>query len=153
NTDPRAVVVGDFNQDGFPDLAVANYGGSNVAVLINQGALTFAAPVTYSVCSPSLELTAADVDGDGFPDLVVPLTQCGAVQVFTNTADGTGNLNVGQIFLVGNNPYQVAVGDLNGDGIPDLAITIDDYTIGHGIAVALGNGDGTFQTANTPAYA
>jgi hypothetical protein len=152
NTDPRAVVVGDFNGDGKPDLAVANYGGSNVAVLLNQGGLTFAAPVTYSVCSPSLELTAADLNGDGFPDLVVPLTQCGAVQVFMNTADGTGGLSVGTIFLVGNNPYQVAVGDLDGDGIPDLAITIDDYAIGHGIAVALGLGGGTFQPANTPAY-
>jgi len=46
-----------------------------------------------------------------------------------------------------NNLYDLAVGDLNGDGKPDLAFTVNDNSNGHGVGIALGNGDGTFQAA------
>ena len=46
---PTSVAVGDFNGDGFDDLAVTNYGTGNVAVLLGNGDGTFQAPALYPV--------------------------------------------------------------------------------------------------------
>jgi len=152
-TGPSAVVVADFNQDGFPDLAVANSAGSNVGVLLNDGHGAFGAPMNYATCASSPQVTAADLNGDGYPDLVIPMPACTGVGIFLNLADGTGMLSAMPDLGVGNRPYQIAVGDMNGDAKADLVITMDDYLNGHGISVALGNNDGTFQAPNTPGYA
>jgi hypothetical protein len=45
---PAGVVVGDFNDDGVPDLAVANTGSNNVSILIGNGDGTFKAAVNYA---------------------------------------------------------------------------------------------------------
>ena len=106
-------------------------------------------------------LTAADVNGDRKLDLVVPLYgicsagSCSApgsaVAILLGNGDGT--LQAESDFKLVNgsntyfNPYHAAVGDLNGDGKADLAVTIQNVKgVNQGIAVALGNGDGTFQT-------
>jgi hypothetical protein len=149
------IIVGDFNGDGKTDLAVVdltNSGASgDVGVLINNGARGFNPVVNYPTAAPANEITAADVNGDKNLDLIVPLygtssTPGTGVQVLLGKGDGT--FPTSQSTTVGNNPYAAAIGDLNGDGKADLAVTIQDQTSGHnqGIAVALGNGDGTFQT-------
>jgi hypothetical protein len=50
-TGAYSVAVGDFNHDGKPDLAVANYGSNNVSVLLGKGDGTFQAAVNYGVGS------------------------------------------------------------------------------------------------------
>jgi hypothetical protein len=151
---PQGIVVSDFDQDGHPDLAVANLlgnlGVSNLGILLNDKQGGFQPVVNYTTCSGATQVAAADLDGDGFPDLVAPLPACTGMVVFHN--DGTGNFQPLGDFGVGHNPAQVAVGDVNGDGVPDLVITMDDFLNGHGIAVALGKNDGTFQPVNIPAY-
>lgn len=149
------VVVGDFNGDGWPDVAVVNnYSGTSadVAILLNDGTGKFLPPVNYALSVLATEITAADLNGDGKLDLIIPLygtsaTPGTAVAVLMGNGNGTFQSEA-DVSLGMNNPYAVAVGDLNGDGIPDLAVTIEDQVnFNQGIAVAFGNGDGTFQTA------
>jgi Bacterial Ig-like domain (group 3)/FG-GAP-like repeat len=148
-------VVGDFNGDGWPDLAIVNnYSGTSadVAILLNDGTGNFLPPVNYTLSVLATEITAADLNGDGKLDLVVPLygtstTPGTQVAVLLGNGDGTFKAET-DVPLGMNNPYAAAVGDLNGDGKADLAVTIEDQTtFKQGIAVAFGNGDGTFQAA------
>lgn len=127
-SNPASVVIADFNGDGIPDLATANNGDNTVTVLLGNGDGTF----TPSSQSPSTgdqpsSITVADFNGDAIPDLVVGNYDdydSYAVSVLLGNGDGT--FTTTQATLPGeNNPNFVAVGDFNGDGIPDMAIPGD----------------------------
>jgi hypothetical protein len=145
NTSPAIILTGDFNNDGFPDLAIANYNSQNITILLNNGAGAFLPPVAYSVGGYPYDIATLDINGDGILDLVATDTNPGAIAVLLGNADGTF-----QPVSVTTTPYtylgNLALGDLNGDGIPDLAYAIDDNVTGtYEIAVAEGVGNGTFQ--------
>ncbi|MGB8061808.1 MAG: VCBS repeat-containing protein [Candidatus Sulfotelmatobacter sp.] len=109
----------------------------------------FATPTTYdSGGSGANFVVAADLNGDGFPDMVVANTD--GVSVRINNGDGT--FGAATLYGTGGtNAFAVAVGDVNLDGIPDLVVTnfVSGVpgSIGGGVGVLIGNGDGTFQTA------
>jgi Bacterial Ig-like domain (group 3)/FG-GAP-like repeat len=154
-----SVAVADVNGDGRPDLIVANQCTSGLChdgaagVLLGNGDGTFQAAISYDSGGNGTDSVAvADANGDGKLDLLV-LNQGanpngnpdGRVAVLLGRGDGTfqGALT----FAPGGDwAYSVAVGDVNGDGKPDL-IVADQLTSGGAIAVLLGKGDGTFQPA------
>ncbi len=162
-----AVAVADVNGDGKPDLLVANQCNSSnncdngtVTVLLGNGDGTFQTGVVYnSGGSSALGLAVADVNGDGMPDLLV-INQClnnnscnnGTAAVLLGNGDGTFQpavtYSTGALYA-----SAVAVGDVNGDGKPDLLVTnqcVNSSNCSDGaVSVLLGNGDGTFQTAST----
>ena len=92
-------------------------------------------------------VAVGDFNGDGTLDLVVANFSGSSVSVLLGNGDGTFQPAVSYSAAannLGNNPYSVAVGDFNGDGIPDLAVANE---ISNNVSVLLGNGDGTFQNA------
>src|SRR5262249_26112806 len=148
NTSPSDLVVGDFNHDGKPDIAVLNSEGSNVGVLINTGDGSFASSVNYSLSSYSeTGIAAGDLNGDGNLDLALALNGGSAVATLNGNADGTFQPEVDVLTLA--EPQGVTIADLNGDGKLDLAVAVEQKGIpnGQGIAISLASGGGLFQTA------
>lgn len=141
---PISIAVADFNGDGNLDIAVANRSSNDISVLLGKGNGTFATEVKYSAGTGGPDpdsIVAADVNGDGKPDLIVADLGTHSVSVFINT--GTGTFNPAAIYSVGNSPTAVAVADLNGDGFPDIAVT---NSADNTVTILFNSGSGTFTT-------
>ena len=121
-SEPFSVVAADVNGDGKPDLICANYNSSTLTVLTNNGSggFGFSATLALPAGSGPYYVTAADINGDGKPDLIASDTfaPTGALTVFTNNGSGVFGSNA--TLIVGSEPNQVVVADVNGDGKPDL---------------------------------
>lgn len=131
--DVSDVAVADFNGDGFPDIAVANQGSNTMTVLLGRGNGTFATPgQTYNAGRAPVGIAVGDFNGDGSMDLVVSNIEDNSVGLFVNKADGTGTFNAQVTFPAGILPIRASVGDLNGDGIPDL-VAINAQPIAPGV--------------------
>ncbi len=152
---PTSVTVADVNGDGLPDLIVANHDDGTVGVLLNtttpgSSTASFAAQQTFAAGEIPIQVTTADVNGDGLPDLIVADLFGKTVWVLLNTtAPGatTPSFATAQPFAVGSFPRMVTTADLNGDGKPDLiAVNQDDNTA----SVLLNT---TAPGATTPSFA
>jgi Bacterial Ig-like domain (group 3)/FG-GAP-like repeat len=140
-TDPYSVLVGDFNGDKKPDLAVANYATNTVSILLGNGDGTFQGHVDFPAGgSEPASVATGDVNGDGNLDLVVANFHSNTVSVLLGNGDGTFKPAV--TYNVGHGPISVAVADFNGDHKLDLVVVNETD---NNASVLLGNGDGTFQ--------
>ena len=133
------VISADFNGDGAPDLATADYSAGKVSVLMNKGDGTLAAAVNYTVGASPVSLISADFNGDGKPDLAVVNQDSGTVSVLMNKGNGTFAAAVN--YTGYSDPCSIASGDFNGDGKPDLAV-VDGGS--DSVGILLNNGNGTF---------
>jgi serine/threonine protein kinase len=139
---PNAVVVGDFNGDGRPDLAVANTADSTIGVLLNDGSGAFRPAVNYTVGGEPAHIVVGDFNNDGKPDLAVAAGKSDAVALLFGRGDGT--FQAAEPFRTGRGPTGLAAADLNGDGHLDLISTSFSGVVN----VHFGRGDGTFGPAH-----
>ncbi len=138
--------TGDFNGDGILDLVTAKIGGGSVTVLLGDGKGNFSAKTTTGVTWGSFGgIVAGDFNGDGILDIAVAnplnLPYSGGIVTLLGKGDGTFtpmSVTYGQ---TGAFPGSVAVGDFNGDGILDLAVT--DMSA-NTLSILPGNGQGQF---------
>jgi hypothetical protein len=149
---PTAVAVGDFNNDGVPDLVTGDFAAPNVHVLLGNGDGTFQAPLTIPDGADGttyglgpFSVAVADFNGDGNADIAVGNLTTSSSSVSILLGNGDGTFQAPLVYNVPYFPYGIAVGDFNGDGHPDLVTSTSAYSVN----VLLGNGDGTFQ----PPYA
>jgi hypothetical protein len=106
------------------------------------GSGEFAAAVNYGVGAYPYSVTAADLDGDGFNDLVAHNGNSHDISVLLNNGDGTFASAVN--YSVGSGPTFVIAADLDGDGDNDLAVTNGSSGT---VSVLVNNGNGTFVSA------
>jgi hypothetical protein len=134
-TQPNAVAIADIDRDGLLDIVVANLGtpgtntGSSISVLIQDPvtAGNFLAARNFATPDGAHNLAVADLNGDGFPDVAVASVvlqspNAGVISVFLQNAAAPGNFLFSATYQNGFTPLSVAIGDLNGDGKPDIAI-------------------------------
>jgi len=93
-------------------------GGDKVVVLTNAGSGLFVSNATYTVGSDSVAVVAADVNGDGKPDVIAVNRSGSTLSVLTN--NGTGAFGSNTTLNASSEPNALAVADINGDGRVDL---------------------------------
>ena len=147
---PFSVVAGDFNGDGHTDLAVLCYnsGSTIVSIYMNNGNGTFASKVDYNVVGGrgAFSMCAADLTGDGYPDLIVAACDSNDVAVLMNNENGTFAAPVYYNTGSGSEPFAVTAADVSGDGKPDI-ITANYGT--NTVGVLVNNGSGGFGSPTT----
>ena len=141
------IAAADLNGDGFPDLVTANWGRSELHVLLGKGDGTFNSAATYT-CLRCISVGAADLDLDGDIDVVTtsfsPFDHPGVIYVFAN--DGLGAFPEPAPVGPDGNSHGLGLGDLNQDGAVDL-VTGNNQSFT--ISVLLGTGDGGFSGLTT----
>jgi hypothetical protein len=151
---PRAVVIGDFNKDGNLDFAVANSADNTISTFQGNGDGTFTPFPKSPFALPATMQGPVAMVGGNFQNLSTTGADLAIVNELTNnvailespgqTFDGTFTVATGSPFATGKGPIAIAAGDLNSDGVPDLAVVNStDSTI----SVFINNGDATFAVA------
>jgi hypothetical protein len=141
------MVVGDFDGDGKPDIAMNDVAGNGgVAVLISNGDGTFGPAVTSFTGLTGLNtqaIAAGDLNKDGKADLAVlsldSSNPFSPLWSFLSKGDGTFQSNL--VYDVPEIASSVAIGDFNHDGNPDIAVAA---AVQNSLFIFLGRGDGTF---------
>jgi FG-GAP-like repeat len=168
-------VIGDFNKDGKPDVAVLSYSGTGentteLTIFLNQGNGTFTqtvyqTPAVLSTGIGTTNLVVGDFEGNGNLDLAFGFisTNFGStlspVQIMAFAGDGKGNFGPGVIaYTLNNYIFQVNqtslfATDLNGDGRTDLAINLQlEKGTGFVFATLLANTSGKFSWGSAVNY-
>jgi hypothetical protein len=147
---PTAIAVGDFNDDGFADLAVVNKNANTVTIFLGNGDETFQTPTTTLVTGnapTSIVAQAFNPNAPGIIDLAVTNSTDNTLQIFLG--NGKGTFTSGVTYNTGVTPVFVASADVNLDGNLDLVVAdsgaaTTTNAVGSSVSVFLGNGDGTF---------
>ncbi len=143
---PSAIGIGDLNDDGRPDIVVANFLAATVTIYLtgDDPVLTFVGD--FPSGGPGHRVLVQEVTGDFVADVLVSEQESDNVWLLRGAGDGT----VGEPELInpGHDPVGLAVRDLDGDGIVDLVVALSPEEGGR-LAIMLGRGDGAFELIQT----
>jgi hypothetical protein len=137
---PAAMATGDFDGDGIVDLAVVDT-RQQLTIYRGKGDGTFSAVQAARFATQISSIASGDLNDDGLTDLAVT---CWDGNVYVLLGKGKGEFQPPVSYSIGssyaNDVKGVVIDDFNGDGRADLIVTN-----ALGVAIRLGNGDGTFQ--------
>lgn len=143
------MAVADFNGDRNLDVAVVGITAPTAYVFLGNGDGTFKPPISIGLKSYAQSITAADVNNDGKPDLIVADGDMKgqAVEIFENQGNGSFS-KVGEYdYNDSNINMKVRAGDFNQDGKVDVGLMLL-----HSMNVLWGGGNGTFHTQQLATY-
>jgi hypothetical protein len=141
----RVIAAADLNGDTRPDLVVGVHGGFEV--LLNKGDGTFLAPVFYGTNSGdgALAIALIDLNRDGHIDIVALSDHTDCMDTFLNNGDGAFLPSVCVPLPGMFRGKSMVVGDFNGDGQLDIAISYVDNGLNPNDVVLFNQGDGSFS--------
>lgn len=142
-SDPRALVVGDFNGDGNLDVIVGDGGGALLEFL-GDGKGNFVSAGNVANFGSVASVATGHFTRDGKLDLVVSDFRSNSAAILLGAGDGSFRFTWSFQLPRRGTEFLVATADFNGDGITDLVITNEDD---NNYEVMLGNGNGTFTYA------
>ena len=142
--DPAGVFSADFDGDGDPDLATANWSVAQVFVMTNNGSGVFSAPSPpYGVGPGATALYGAPLNSsDSSIDLVVANQNVGSITRLQN--NGGGGFLGGLGYSVGNQPFAIVAAELNGDGLIDV-VTANEASNSVSVLLNHVSGDATYH--------
>jgi hypothetical protein len=138
----NAVVTGDFDRDGWLDLAFTDRSSGRVRVFRNAGQGNFGTYEHYTILPSAFWAVCADLTADGYLDLVVTHTGISSTRMSVLLNAGDGTLVPAPPIEAGANQYYADDGDLDGDGDLDIVAGGDEETI-----VVTNNGGGSFSVS------
>jgi hypothetical protein len=143
---PFALVSADLNNDGKRDVVAANINTNALSVLLGDGSGGFAPAVVIPVGIGPRSLAVADLNLDGKSDLVSANfpSSGNASSISVLLGDGAGNFAPAVTTSPVDKPVAIALGNLNPDGKPDLAVV----SLSGSVVVLLGDGSGGFALGN-----
>lgn len=151
NPHPHGIAVADFDGDGKPDVATDSWGENKIELLLGDGKGGLRTPGRFFAVGrrPYERLRSADFNHDGHPDIVTTNLDDDTVSILLGDGKGSFVEARGSPFPAGAKPWQVFVGDLNGDGNADLAIIPYQRDIANdaksAVTVLMGDGQGGFK--------
>jgi hypothetical protein len=143
---PAFSAIGDFNNNGSPDIAVLVQNSHEIVIFLNNGSGVFTQlPTTVPVAAiHPFGITTGNFRGNGRQDIAIAGGGDGGIELFYSNGDGT--FTAGPIIPTATPPSLIAAGDLNNDGVDDLVVV---FTSQNSITVYLNNGTGGFISPGT----
>lgn len=139
---PASIAAADFNDDGVPDLAVAQAGSNGVAVLPGEGDGAFGPPSHVNTNPGPRSVTVGDFNGDGNADFASANSSTNTVSVALGI--GNGSFEFANQYQAGTNPHSVVAADFDRDGDLDLAVANKDSD---DVSILFGQGNGSLAPA------
>jgi hypothetical protein len=138
------VAVGDVTKDGYAEAVVLDFGGT-LSLMYNQSRGGLSKSVQYTVTDRAVAVKLGDVNNDGYPDAVTvslgnSSSNAGVIDVLLNTKRNTFGSAAPYSLNAGTSPYDVDLGDVDGDGYLDIVTALYESSVG----VLLNKKDGTF---------
>jgi len=140
-TNSEKIIKGDFNSDGFIDLATCNPGSNDVSIFLGIGNGSFSAATSFTVGNFPADITANDFNGDGKLDIATANYSSNNVSILLGTGTGSFNIPTSIGFVFGYSPFVIISNDFNGDGNTDLVVSAYNQD---SVSIMLGTGTGSF---------